>query len=210
MKMMIALDGLMFSIPVVAALVAALPGLVAAHCDTLAGPVVATAQKALEKGDVTPVLKWIKPENEGEIRALFDRTLKVRAKGAEAKDLADMYFYETLVRIHRAGEGAPYTGLKPGEAIEPIIRATDEALKTGDIEEVVKHVTKAVEKGIRERFASTAAAAKHADESVAAGREYVENYVVFTHYVEGVAMMAEGGAGEHGHAEASAPAEHGH
>lgn len=78
-----------------------------AHCDTLGGPVVAVAKQALEKGDVTPVLKWVKKENEGEIRAAFKKTLTVRSKGPEARELADMYFFETLVRLHRAGEGPP-------------------------------------------------------------------------------------------------------
>jgi hypothetical protein len=34
------------------------PRIAGAHCDTLDGPVVMTAKAALEKGDVTPVLKW--------------------------------------------------------------------------------------------------------------------------------------------------------
>jgi hypothetical protein len=87
---------------------------VLAHCDTLDGPVVQTARTALEKGDITPLLKWVRVEDEKEIKDAFEKTLAVRRKGAEAKELADMYFFETLVRIHRAGEGAPYTGLKPG------------------------------------------------------------------------------------------------
>ena len=89
-----------------------------AHCDTLDGPVVKTARAALEKGDVTPILKWVKKENEAEIRDLFKKTLSVRSKGKEAQELADMYFLETLVRVHRAGEGEPYTGLKPSVAVK--------------------------------------------------------------------------------------------
>ena len=38
-----------------------------AHCDTLDGPVVKTARAALEKGDVTPILKWVTNEYETEI-----------------------------------------------------------------------------------------------------------------------------------------------
>jgi hypothetical protein len=96
-----------------------IPGIASAHCDTLDGPVVMTAKAALEKGDVTPVLKWVRKEDEKEIREQFKKTLTVRAKGPEAKELADMYFFETLVRIHRAGEGAPYTGLKSAGMVEP-------------------------------------------------------------------------------------------
>ncbi len=160
------------------------PNTVSAHCDTMEGPVVKTAKAALDKGDVTPVLKWVKKENEAEIKETFKKTLAARKQGKEAKELADMYFFETLVRIHRAGEGAPYTGLKPGEAVEPITLESDTALETGSADRLVKMVTDAVSKGILEKFAHAKETKKHADESVEAGREYVETYVVFTHYVE--------------------------
>jgi hypothetical protein len=161
-----------------------IPNVVSAHCDTLSGPVVMTAKMALEKGDVTPVLKWVKKEHEGEIREAFKKTLAVRSKGPEAKELADMYFFETLVRLHRAGEGAPYTGLKPGEAVEPIIAEADKALESGSDDNPVKKVSDALASGIRDRFAYARETKKHADESVEAGREFVEAYVEFTHYVE--------------------------
>ncbi len=161
-----------------------IPNLVRAHCDTLAGPVVIEAKAALEKGDVTSLLKWVKKENEEEIHEAFAKTLTVRSQSKEAKELADMYFFETLVRIHRAGEGAPYTGLKPGEAIEPIIEESDEALESGTVDNLIKEVTDTVAKGIREKFIHTLETKKNADKSVEAGRKYVEAYVVFTHYVE--------------------------
>lgn len=84
-----------------------------AHCDSLDGPVVASARNALASGDVARVLHWVSADDEAEIRAAFDRTLRVRRSSAEAREMADLWFFETLVRIHRAGEGAPYTGLKP-------------------------------------------------------------------------------------------------
>ena len=85
-----------------------LPGQARAHCDTLDGPVVADARTALDQNDITPVLKWISAEDEKAVRAAYDQTLVVRKQSPEAKALADTYFFETLVRIHRAGEGAPY------------------------------------------------------------------------------------------------------
>ncbi len=154
-----------------------------AHCDTMEGPVVQAAKAALEKGDVTPVLKWVRQADETEIRNLFAKTLVVRGKGPEAKELADRYFFETLVRIHRAGEGEPYTGLKSGP-VEPVILAADKALESGSADTLVKTLNDAVASGIRERFASVKDAKKHADESVEKGREYVAAYVEFTHYVE--------------------------
>ena len=169
-----------------------------AHCDTLEGPVVTDAKKALEKGDVNPVLKWVKKEQEGEIREAFKKTLAVRSKGPEAKELADMYFFETLVRIHRAGEGAPYTGLSK-EPPEPIIAAVDKALEKGAVDHVVNHVTEEAAKGIRKRFSKTIERKKHAEETVAAGREYVEAYVEFTHYVERIFHDITSKAEEHKH-----------
>jgi hypothetical protein len=155
-----------------------------AHCDTLDGPVVTDARLALEKGDVTPVLKWVKPAAEAEIREAFRKTLLVRAKGAEAREMADLYFFETLVRVHREGEGAPYTGLKPADAVEPIIAMSDKALDSGSVDPLLKAVTEDVAKGIRERYRHVLEAKKHAKESVDAGRRFVEAYVIYTHYVE--------------------------
>ncbi len=174
-------------------------GLVLAHCDTLDGPVIAEARAALSSGDVTPVLKWVKPGHEAEIRDLFARVVEVRGESAEARGLADMYFFETLVRLHRAGEGAPYTGLKPAGEVEPIVALSDTALESGDVEELVRHVTDEVASGIRKRFAHASEAMRHKDENIEAGREYVEAYVVFTHYVERLYLDAGGNGMSHGH-----------
>jgi hypothetical protein len=169
-----------------------------AHCDTLDGPVVQSARIALEKGDITTLLKWIRADDEKEVRVAFQETLAVRAKGAEAKELADMYFFETLVRIHRAGEGAPYTGLKPGEAVDPAVALADKALETGSVDKLVNVLTKAMANGLRERFQHARETLKHADDSVVAGREFVKNYVIFTHYVEGLHAIIKGSGGHHG------------
>ena len=173
-------------------------GTASAHCDTLDGPVVATARTALDKGDVTPLLKWVRAEEEDEIQAAFQKTLAVRAKGSEAKELADMYFFETLVRIHREGEGAPYTGLKPGETVDPAVALADKALANGNVDKLVNVLSNAMANGIRKRFQHAGETQKHADDSVAAGREFVESYVVFTHYVEGLHGLIKGGAAHHG------------
>jgi hypothetical protein len=170
-----------------------------AHCDTLDGPVVETARKALASGDVTPLLKWVAADDEQMIRTAFQKTLEVRKLGTQARDLADMYFFETLVRIHRAGEGAPYTGLKPGTAVDPAVALADKALESGSVDKLVNILTDATAKGIRERFHRALKAKKHADESVTAGREFVESYVIFTHYVEGLHSMIKGASEHHEH-----------
>ena len=113
-----------------------------------------------------------------------------------------MYFFETMVRLHRAGEGAPYTGLKPaGTDLGPAIAGADKALESGSVDELVKLVTDAVATGIRERFAHTIEKKKHVDESVEAGREYVEAYVTYVHYVERLYDDAKGETPAHGEAE---------
>ena len=170
-----------------------------AHCDTLDGPVVESARNALATGDVTPVLKWVSIDDEQVIRTAFQNTMEVRKLGGQAQKLADMYFFETLVRIHRAGEGATYTGLKPGVEVDPAIALADKALESGSVDKLVGVLTDATAKGIRERFRRALETRKHADKSVNAGREFVEAYVIFTHYVEGVYASVKGGAELHEH-----------
>lgn len=191
----------------------ALPLSVRAHCDTLDGPVVVDARQALEKGDATPVLKWVKKADEPEVREALQKALKVRDKGPDAKDLAETFFFETVVRLHRASEGAPYTGLKPaGTDPGPVVREGDKSLETGSADHLVKHLAHLVSDGIRRRFDLTLEKKKHADENVEAGRAFVSAYVDFIHYVErldgvalghsphGEALEAHGRSGEqHSH-----------
>jgi hypothetical protein len=184
-----------------------MPSVVLGHCDTYSGPVITAAKQALEKGDVTSVLKWVKKEDEEKIKAAFKKTMAVRSKGPEAKELADNYFFETLVRIHRAGEGAPYTGLK-NEPVEPIVAMSDKALETGNVDSLTNKVAAHVKEGIKERFAKALAAKKNADKSVDAGREYVEAYINYVHYVEGIHAAAMS-KGEH-HSESGEGVKTGH
>lgn len=177
-----------------------------AHCDTLDGPVVSDARKALETRDVTPVLKWVAAGKEGEIRAAFTDAVAVRGLSPEARALADRFFFETVVRIHRQGEGAPYTGLQPpGAEVEPGIAASDRALETGSVDALVALASREVEQGLRQRFMHVEKAKKRAGDSVASGREYVAAYVTFIHYAEGIMKAAAGPAGHAMHA-AEAPA----
>ncbi|MDW7761504.1 MAG: DUF6448 family protein [Acidobacteriota bacterium] len=183
-----------------------LAGSAFAHCDTTSGPIIPEAKAALEKGDVTPVLKWVKKDSEAEIKAAFTKAVAVRAKGPEAKELADQYFLETLVRLHRAGEGAPYTGIKD-EPVEPIVAMADKALADGSADEMIKRVSGHMAAAIKEKFARAVEAKKNKDKSVEAGRDFVEAYVVYMHYVEGIhaaimstgAHHAEGGEGAPAH-----------
>ena len=175
-----------------------MPAKVFGHCDGMDGPVVQAAQRALAKGDVNLILSWVQATNEAEIRKVFAKTLAVRKLNPEARELADLYFFETLVRIHRAGEGAPYTGLKPaGRDFGPAIPAADKAIETGAVEPLVKLITSESANGIRERFQKVTAAKMFSAEDVNAGRGYVKSYVEFVHYVEGLHESVQGGGDEH-------------
>lgn len=173
-----------------------------AHCDTLDGPVVTAARTALDHQDITPVLKWVKPEHEKELKSAFARTLVVRTQSKEARELADQFFFETLVRVHRAGEGAPYTGLKPaGTKLDPAVEAADQALQTGKADALIKAVTDEAAAGIRQRFSKAVEKKQHAAHNVDAGREFVAAYVEFVHYVEALHRTATRQAQLHEHAE---------
>ena len=155
-----------------------------AHCDTLDGPVVSAARKALDTGNANLVLAWVQKGDEAEIRNAFQKASAVRKTGGEAKELADRYFFETLVRVHRAGEGAPYTGLKPGGKPELAVAAVDKSIATGKLEPVVKAISDRMHNGLDKQFRDVMAKKNYSPNDVAAGQAYVGAYVEYVHYVE--------------------------
>ena len=177
-----------------------------AHCDTLDGPVVAAARKALDSGNANLVLVWVQKNDETEIRDAFQRARNVRKGGGEAKELADLYFFETLVRIHRAGEGAGYTGLKPAGMVEPPVAAADKAIATGKLQPLGKLVGDRMEKGLHAHFDQVMAKRNYDPKDVEAGRAYSSAYVEFTHYAERLYDAAETMAPEHVQETRTAPA----
>jgi hypothetical protein len=169
-----------------------------AHCDGLDGPVVKAAQQALETRTLALVLIWVQPQDEQEIRAAFEQTLAVRGLGADARELADRFFFETLVRLHRAGEGAPFTGLKPaGRDLGPAIPAADAAIATGSLDAVQGLLTSAIQERLRRHFGEVTATKGFTPDNVAAGRVHVKAYVEFIHFVE--AVYAAATTAPHGH-----------
>ena len=122
--------------------------------------------------------------------------LKLADQAAQARALLD-----------EAGGDAELRELAQSDYDESSAKA-DQALAQGNIDALVKAILQHTEEGIREHFTHALETAKHADESVAAGREYVAAYVTYVHYVEGIAQVVHG-APHHG--EAAAPATgHGH
>jgi hypothetical protein len=171
-----------------------------AHCDSLDGPVAKAAYAALEGGNVNPVLAYAPASAEEEIRAAFERSRKVRELGADARSLADSAFLEIVVRLHRAGEGAPYTGLKPaGVDYGPAIPAAEKAVRTGDLLEIKAVLAEEIDNALAKRLAhvrelkhvslvpTTATEVPHA-------RERVSAELGFITFAETLRQVARGGS----------------
>lgn len=174
-----------------------------AHCDSLDGPVAKAVHKALETGNINPVLVYAPAASEAEIRAAFEKSRKVRGLGADARALADQAFMETVIRLHRAGEGAAYTGLKPaGADYGPVIPAAEHAVETGDLTKLKAVLFEQIEHVLRERLAhvrelqkaplepKTAADVPHA-------RERVSAELGFVTFAETLRQAALGKGAEH-------------
>jgi len=157
-----------------------------AHCDTMDGPLIKDAKTALERNNVNYILKWVQPQHEAEIRNIFTLAIKVRNLGADARTLADNYLFETLVRLHRNGEGVPYTGVKPsGTPVDEKIVAADKSIETGTLMALEGLVEKEMLPGLRERFHKVITLKDFDVNNIKAGREYIEAYVQFFKYAEG-------------------------
>lgn len=177
-------------IALLAALTLTAPALARAHCDTLDGPVVAAARAALSGGNPNLVLAWIQPAGEAEVREAFAKARAARQGGKAAREVADVWFLETVVRVHRAGEGAPYTGLQPaGGSVDPAVAAVDRAVGASDPRAVEALLVAAVRDGLHERWARLATERPPAAD-VAAGRRWVAAYVPLVHWAEGVRAAA--------------------
>ena len=177
-----------------------------AHCDGLDGPVVQAAQQALETKNVNLVLIWVAKADEPEISEAFRKTVAIRSLNRQAKELADMYFFETLVRIHRAAEGEPYTGLKPaGRELGPAIPTADKALKSRKLEPLLKLLTEEMHESVRKNFENVLAKKDYQANDVEAGREYVDAYVLLLEQVERLHEATKSPA--RGHSEKSRKAE---
>ena len=78
----------------------------------------------------------------------------------------------------------------------------DDPIVTGNVEPVVKLLTDTIEDGLHEQFSKVEARKNYDRGDVAAGREYVEAYVGYVHYVEGLYDAAK--ESSHGHYEETA------
>lgn len=144
------------------------------HCDSMDGPVVKAAMRALDEGNVDLVLAYVQEDEEEEIRRAFERVTEARTSEA-GREVADLYFFETVVRLHRAGEGAPFTGLKPaGLDVGPVIPVAEHAIETGSPDDLIRVLGDLVHEEVTERFERVMELQKHAAGAVPEAREYVE------------------------------------
>lgn len=176
-----------------------------AHCDTMDGPLIADARKAINQNNVNYTLKWVLPEHEAEIKDVFNKMVNVRGLSIDAKELAEKYFFETLVRIHRSGEGVPFTGVKPtGTPIDEKVLAADKSLEIGNLSPLEGVVSKTDLPELTKRFNKAMSLKKFDVNNVKAGRKYIEAYVLFFKFAEGeVEGHAAHGHGSDAHAGAS-------
>lgn len=165
-----------------------------AHCDSYDGPVIMDAYKALDNNNVKLILKWIPAEQEKEITSLFNKTYALKNQDKEVYEIVQKHFFETLVRLHREGEGAPYTGLKPAGSTKQIIQMTDNALKDDNIEGFIIQLDNHLNKVVREKYQKVVELQKVKDNSIVEGRAFVAAYVDYTHTIEAIHHFIENGA----------------
>jgi hypothetical protein len=173
------------------------------HCDTRDGPVVSAARAALDTGNVNFVLIWVPESAENELKDVFEKTLEVRKKGPEVQALADEWFFENVVRLHRAGEGAPFTGLKPaGLDWGPVVPRAEKAIETNDATDAIGFVLRTIEDDLQQRFKRTISTKNYGVNDVRTGREFVEayiNFVVYSHHLFAQVTKGQSGADEQKH-----------
>lgn len=174
------------------------------HCDTLDGSVVKMAKRALETGNVHLILPFVPKESEGEVIAAFNKVLPLHKQPNGAHEIADMFFFETVVRLHRAGEGVPYTGLKPAEMDEgPVAPIAELAVETGSVEELKHALIHIIEDEVEKRFEHTQQLKQHlevseddAEAEVDDAREYVESMLELQVWSHNIYLAATSGAHE--------------
>lgn len=172
------------------------------HCDSVDGPVVDAARRALDAGDVELVLPFVPAEAEHQVRETFENVVPVRLLGENARSVADLHFFETVVRLHRAGEGAPYTGLKPaGLPVGPVIPLAEQAIEAGSVTRLADFLARELRRELQGRLDDVRALAAARNGSVAQARRHVEAVLglqVYAHHLfQALHAPAHEGADHH-------------
>jgi len=155
----------------------------APYIDSMDGPVVKAAEKALDMEDVKHVLPFVSFEDEDEIKDSFEKTLLVRELSADAAELADYWFFETTVRLHRKEEEKTYTGLKSaGIDWGPIIPKIDQAIETENIDELLNFILNFIREDINSRFDDLLSKKDYDINDVEDARDYINSREEFIEY----------------------------
>lgn len=164
-----------------------------AHCDRENGPVAVAAKQALETGDVSKALIWIGEQQAAELKSKFNQSLKVYNSGEESRQLAERYFMETTVRLHREAEGMPYTGLKSAQPASKDIQEAEKALESGNLSPVTDLLAKEIQQQTGELYQHAMKAKDNREQSVEAGRRWVDAYVKYIVYVHSLYQQIQSG-----------------
>lgn len=176
----------MLGILAVAGVMAFSPLTASAHCDTMGGPTVADGKKAMETNNANYALKWVQPEYEKELLQAFTLSMHVKDLSPEAKELAERYFFDNLVRIHRTGENASFTGVKPaGAPVDARVLAADKSIEVGNLSALQPLTPTERFPALTERFDKVMALKNFDPNNLEAGRAYIEAYVGFFKFAEG-------------------------
>ncbi len=172
------------------------------HCDTRDGPVVKAAKRALETANLNYVLIWVPEESEQEMKEIFGKTVRARKNGKAAQEVADDWFFENAIRLHRAGEGAPYTGMKPAGLSEgPVVPRAEKAIESGDPQETIDFILGTVEDELNHRFRTVIERKQYDPNDVKAGREYIAAFIGWVVYSHHLFEYVHGGEVHGGHPE---------
>lgn len=158
----------------------------APHCDTMDGPVITACKKALETGNVNYVLPFAPKKAEVEIKHAFNKTIKARKLGEDAKEVADLWFFENVVRLHREGEGESFTGLKPaGLDWGPVVPRAEEGIKTENPAETIEFLKGVLQEEIQKKFDKAMSLKNYDVNDVDSARKYTEamlHFVLSSHH----------------------------
>ena len=154
-----------------------------AHCDRVNGPVATDARKALETGNLSHALIWVTDKQADELKSAFEQSLKVYSKGNESQELAERYFMSETVRLHREAEGMPFKGLKPAQPSSKDIQIAEQALASGELAPVTNMLANEIRKKTSELYRKVMETKSKKDNSVEAGRKWVDAYVQYIVYV---------------------------
>ena len=182
---------ILFSLPAVMALLGSAPGTAFAHADTMDGPVVMAARAALEEGNLDLALIWVRPAEAAELQAAFDMVMAVRDENDEVRELADAYFLETAVRLHREGTGEAFGGISPaGTPTSQAIVAAELSIQSGTLTEMDAILSDQIASGLHDHFTRVMALRDSMDGGVESGRAFAEACLDYIHYVEAVERAA--------------------